>query len=57
MAVRAFLLAVHAVCRMLPESNTSLQKGDEVVIIAHRKALPELETRWNPKPQEATEKP
>jgi len=36
---------------MLPETNTALQKGDEVVIITHRKALPELESRWNPKPQ------
>lgn len=41
---------------MLPETNTALQKGDEVVIIAHRKALPELEARWNPKPKEAGEK-
>ncbi|MEJ2361679.1 MAG: TrkA family potassium uptake protein [Gammaproteobacteria bacterium] len=38
---------------MLPETNTALQKGDEVVIVAHRKALPELEKRWNPKPREA----
>jgi trk system potassium uptake protein TrkA len=37
---------------MLPESNTLLQKGDEVVIIAHNKALPELEARWNPKANE-----
>lgn len=37
---------------MLPETNTALQKGDEVVIIAHRKALSELEARWNPKPKE-----
>lgn len=37
---------------MLPETNTVLQKGDEVVIIAHRKALPELEERWSPKPTE-----
>lgn len=33
---------------MLPESSTMLQKGDEVVIISHSKALPELEARWNP---------
>jgi trk system potassium uptake protein TrkA len=38
---------------MLPDTNTSLQKGDEVVIIAHRKALPELDERWNPKPKDA----
>lgn len=37
---------------MLPEAATSLAKGDEVVIIAHRKALPELEARWNPKVNE-----
>lgn len=42
---------------MLPETNTSLQKGDEVVIIAHRKALQELETRWNPKLNEAVNTP
>lgn len=35
---------------MLPETSTALQKGDEVVVIAHRKALAELETHWNPKP-------
>jgi len=34
---------------MLPETSTALQKGDEVIIIAHRKAVPELEKRWNPK--------
>jgi len=33
---------------MLPAANIELQKGDEVVVIAHRKAVPELETRWNP---------
>lgn len=38
---------------MLPDTNTSLQKGDEVVIIAHRKALAELDARWNPKPKDA----
>lgn len=37
---------------MLPETNTALQKGDEVIVIAHRKALPELEARWNPKTTE-----
>ena len=37
---------------MLPETNTVLQKGDEVVIIAHRKALPALEARWSPKAKE-----
>ena len=38
---------------MLPETNTTLQKGDEVVIVAHRKALPELESRWNPVAKDA----
>ncbi|MBI1424220.1 MAG: TrkA family potassium uptake protein [Gammaproteobacteria bacterium] len=37
---------------MLPETNTALQKGDEVVIIAHRKALPALESHWAPMPTE-----
>jgi len=37
---------------ILAEPDTELQKGDEVVIIAHRKAIPELEARWNPKPAE-----
>lgn len=39
---------------MLPETNAALQKGDEVVIIAHRKALAELEERWNPKPKDTS---
>lgn len=37
---------------MLPDTNTSLQKDDEVVIIAHRKAVPELEARWSPQPKD-----
>ncbi len=40
---------------MLPETNTALQKGDEVVIIAHRKAVPELEKHWNPKSEKTPE--
>lgn len=39
---------------MLAEPDTILQKGDEVVIVAHRKALPELEERWSPKPKEGS---
>lgn len=39
----------------LPDAQTALQKGDEVVIIAHRKALPELEARWSPKSGELVE--
>lgn len=31
----------------LPETDTLLQKGDEVVIIAHSRALPELHARWS----------
>jgi len=33
---------------MLADSDTVLQKGDEVVVIAHRKAISALEKRWNP---------
>lgn len=33
---------------ILPDTNTELTRGDEVVIIAHHKALPELEARLNP---------
>lgn len=32
---------------MLADADTTLQKGDEVVIIAHSKALPELKARWS----------
>jgi len=39
---------------MLADGNTALQKGDEVVIIAHRKVVPELEKRWNPPTQADT---
>jgi trk system potassium uptake protein TrkA len=31
---------------VLPDADTALQQGDEVVIIAHSKALPELKERW-----------
>ena len=34
---------------ILPDVDGSLKKGDEVIIIAHSKALPELEERWAPK--------
>lgn len=37
---------------MLPDEHTSLEKGDEVVVILHRKVLSELEARWNPKSEE-----
>jgi len=33
---------------MLVDGDTVLQKGDEVVVIAHRKAVSALEKRWNP---------
>ena len=32
---------------MLPDADTALQEGDEVVIISNSKALPELKTRWS----------
>jgi len=31
---------------LLPENDTALRKGDEVVIVAHSEALSELESRW-----------
>lgn len=37
---------------ILPDENTMLKKGDEVVLILHGKVLTELEARWNPKPEE-----
>lgn len=33
---------------LFADADTSVQKGDEVVIITRIKALPELEERWNP---------
>ncbi len=36
---------------ILPETDTALHKDDEIVIITHSKVLSELETRWNPKPE------
>ncbi len=33
---------------MLPEDDTVLRKDDEVILIAHRKHLPELVERWTP---------
>lgn len=32
---------------VIPDENTALQQGDEVVIIAHSKTLPELKERWS----------
>jgi Trk K+ transport system NAD-binding subunit len=34
---------------ILPDADSRLQKGDEVVIISHSKVLAELEARWGPK--------
>lgn len=34
---------------ILPDADTSLRKGDEVVIITRSKYLSELEERWNPR--------
>jgi trk system potassium uptake protein TrkA len=34
---------------ILPDADTSLRKGDEVVIITRSKDLSELEERWNPR--------
>lgn len=34
---------------ILPDDATTLQKDDEVIVIAHSKALPELEARWGAK--------
>jgi len=39
---------------ILPEPDTALKKGDEIVIIAHSKVLPEIESRWNPTAKDAT---
>lgn len=39
---------------ILPEADTELRKGDEVVIVAHSKVLPELEARWGPKVEGAS---
>ncbi len=33
---------------LLPEADAKLKTGDEVVLITHRKNLPELLKRWNP---------
>ena len=32
---------------VLPDATTKLKRGDEVVIVAHSKALPELNQRWS----------
>lgn len=34
---------------MLPDEGTRLKTGDEVVLIAHRTRIPELEKRWAPR--------
>jgi trk/ktr system potassium uptake protein len=31
---------------LLPDDKSSLRKGDEVIVIAHRDGIPELEERW-----------
>ena len=33
---------------VLPDGDTTLQKGDEVVLVFRSKVLPALEARWNP---------
>ncbi len=33
---------------LLPEADTAMKAGDEVVLITHRKNLPELKQRWSP---------
>lgn len=33
---------------ILPEADSALQKGDEVVIVAHKEVLPALQERWHP---------
>ena len=32
---------------LLPEADTTMKVGDEVVLITHRNNLPELHQRWN----------
>jgi trk system potassium uptake protein TrkA len=39
---------------ILPEPDTALKKGDEVVIIAHSKVLPNIESRWSPKAKDSS---
>lgn len=34
---------------ILPNADTSLKKGDEVVVVARSKVVPALEERWTPK--------
>jgi len=36
---------------ILPEPDSKLSKGDEVVIISHSEAIPELTTRWHHVPE------
>jgi trk system potassium uptake protein TrkA len=31
---------------LLPDGHTRLHEGDEVIVIAHRDAMPDLEDRW-----------
>lgn len=33
---------------LLPDADDTVKPGDEVVLITHRKNLPELQQRWNP---------
>jgi trk system potassium uptake protein TrkA len=35
---------------MLPEPETTVREGDEVLIISHAKVIPELQARWKPLP-------
>jgi trk system potassium uptake protein TrkA len=32
---------------VLPEADTALREGDEVLLISHAKVVPELQARWN----------
>jgi trk system potassium uptake protein TrkA len=38
---------------MLPELETTVREGDEVLIISHAKVIPELQARWKPLPSES----
>ena len=39
---------------LLPQEDTKFKEGDEVVIITHRKHIPELEERWKAEKAEKT---
>jgi trk system potassium uptake protein TrkA len=38
----------------LPDENTDFREGDEIVLVAHSRHLPELEERWKPKQAQET---